>query len=195
MDVELTAEMVPINPFDFSWSLNPRRTPSTTTPRLPASCARTWKQTRPAEPGFVSGGDPRESCGTMISGRSQSAATGEIGYVRRPEPGIRTCEETLALRQGSCRDSAWLLVQIARHLGLASRFVSGYLVDLGAIDSADLHAWAEVYLPGAGWVGFDPTSGVLRPKGTSRWHALRRPAAPLLSAACTVWATQNSTTR
>ena len=91
----------------------------------------------------------------------------EIGYVRRPEPGIQTCEETLDLRQGSCRDSAWLLVQIVRHLGLAARFVSGYLIQTGGElgESADLHAWAEVYLPGAGWVGFDPTSGLLAAEG------------------------------
>ena len=101
----------------------------------------------------------------------------DISHTVRMEPGIQSCENTLKTRSGSCRDSSWLFVQILRHLGLAARFVSGYLIQLVSDqksnkiiepqteDFTDLHAWCEVYVPGVGWIGLDPTSGLFAGAG------------------------------
>ena len=179
VDVGLVVEMVTINPFDFfveEYAEHfPFEYPRQLHKELKPYFERTesgrrltdWLQTVPREPAHIV---------TFLVELNQRLQR-EIGYVIRMEPGVQTCEETLDLGKGSCRDSAWLLVQILRHLGLAARFVSGYLVQLTSdqesldgpsgpkADFTDLHAWAEVFVPGAGWIGLDPTSGLFAGEG------------------------------
>ncbi len=179
VEVDLVAEMAVFNPFDFFLEPYAESIPFTYESTLEREL-KPFLETEPAGPklsAFVAG-LPRAATRTLdylvdLNQRVQR----EIGYVIRLEHGVQSCEETLSLRTGSCRDSSWLLVQVLRHLGLAARFVSGYLIQLTAdvkpiegpagasTDFTDLHAWAEVYLPGAGWIGFDPTSGLLAGEG------------------------------
>ncbi len=175
VDVTLVADMTPINAFDFlldpSFAAYPFHYPAELAQTL-APCLF-LDPVGPRLQAFVNA-IPTINQGTvaflsMVAARVRNA----VGYVTRMEHGVQTCETTLTERTGSCRDSAWLLVQSLRCFGLAARFVSGYLLQLAAEageegpseDTADLHAWAEVYLPGAGWVGLDPTSGLFAAEG------------------------------
>src|SRR5438046_7686797 len=177
--VDLTADMSVVNPFDFFIEPFAETFPFA----YPAEFAEELAPYLYAEPAgphlsaFLAS-IPRNGRSTVdflveLNQRLQR----EIRYVIRMETGVQTTEDTLAAASGSCRDSAWLLVQILRHLGLAARFVSGYLIqlrpDVTALDGpagatqdfTDLHAWAEVYVPGAGWIGLDATSGLLCGEG------------------------------
>lgn len=179
VDVDLVADMSIVNPFDFFLEESAETFPFAYAPELDHEL-RPFLLTEEAGPLLRAYMDsiPREPTQTTnflvaLNQRLQQ----DIGYTIRMEPGVQTPEETLAKRTGSCRDSAWLLVQILRRLGLAARFVSGYLIQLvpdvkaidgpvgAAHDFTDLHAWTEVYLPGAGWIGLDPTSGLLTGEG------------------------------
>jgi uncharacterized protein (DUF2126 family)/transglutaminase-like putative cysteine protease len=179
VDVEVIADLTVINPFDFFVEESAETWPFVYAPLLRKDLAPYLECDAPGPllAAYLGGIErtPRNTVDFLVevNQRLQSA----IGYTVRLDPGVQTCEQTLALKLGSCRDSAWLLVQILRHLGLAARFVSGYLVQLApdeksldgpsgpAADFTDLHAWVEVYLPGAGWIGLDPTSGLLAGEG------------------------------
>ncbi|MEO0734544.1 MAG: transglutaminase family protein, partial [Bacteroidota bacterium] len=198
IDVEVIADMVTINPFDFfleeyaeeypftydkqlGEELKPYRKVTEDGPLLKAFLARPQVQSLLG----------RRTVDFLVSLNALLAK--EIQYNIRMEPGVQPCEVTLERTNGSCRDSAWLLVQILRHFDLAARFVSGYLVQLTPDekvldgpngpeeDFTDLHAWAEVYLPGAGWVGLDATSGLFAGEGHIPLAATPEPAsaAPL----------------
>ena len=177
--VDLRADMEVINPFDFFVEPYAEKWPFKFSSDLKEDLAA-FVEPEPAGPrlkDFIASisREPRNTVDFLVelNQRLQSM----IRYLIRMEPGVQRPEETLASGAGSCRDTAWLLVQIMRHIGLPARFVSGYLIQLrpdvipieGAAgaeaDFSDLHAWTEVYIPGAGWVGLDATSGLLCGEG------------------------------
>jgi uncharacterized protein (DUF2126 family)/transglutaminase-like putative cysteine protease len=175
IEVDLVADMTVYNPFDFFVEEEAEHWPFEYPEDLrdDLEIYRTPEPMGPALEAFMATVDrSRQRTVDMVVGLNARLQE-KVGYVIRMEPGVQTPEETLIDARGSCRDSSWLLVQILRNLGLAARFVSGYLIqltpDLKALDGpsgtevdfTDLHAWCEVYLPGAGWIGLDPTSGLL----------------------------------
>ncbi len=183
VEVDLIADLVAINPFDFFLDEGADKLPV----RYPEALRRElapYLDTLPLEARVA---DLVETCRSRFAraGRRTIDALVDINqhvqrlirYDLRMEPGVFAPEQTLRLGHGSCRDFAWLLCQALRHLGLATRFASGYSIQLKpdekpvegpvgvAEDVADLHAWTEVFLPGAGWIGLDASSGLLAGEG------------------------------
>jgi uncharacterized protein (DUF2126 family)/transglutaminase-like putative cysteine protease len=216
IEVDLVAEMSVYNPFDFflepraehvpfeyeEWQvreLAPFLTREPESPRFAAYLQRVrmggMGGSSVLGPPMSKGGKGRPRTVDFLVDLNRQVQR-DVRYLIRMDPGVQPKEETLALGSGSCRDSAWLLVQLLRHLGLAARFVSGYLIQLTADvkalegppgpeqDFTDLHAWCEVYLPGAGWIGLDPTSGLLAGEGHIPLACTPEPAsaAPLTGA-------------
>jgi len=179
VDVEVIVEMTTIDPFDFFVEPSAEKYPFDYAPDLARELApyrKAFKRGKHMQAWLESvSTEPRRTVDFLVEINQRLQR--EIKYTVRMEPGVQSCKETLVKASGSCRDTAWLLVQIMRNLGLAARFVSGYLVQLApdekpltgpegpSQDFTDLHAWAEVYIPGAGWVGLDPTSGLFAGEG------------------------------
>ena len=183
VEVELVAEMAVHNPFDFFLEDSAQIYPFAYDPGLKKELAPFMELPKPTpllltlvddliERYLLKGARTIDFL-VEVNQRIQHA----IKYTIRLEPGVQTPEETLTKASGSCRDSAWLLAQTLRSMGFAARFVSGYLIQLAPdlksldgpsgteVDFTDLHAWCEVYLPGGGWIGLDPTSGLLAGEG------------------------------
>eukprot|EP01098_Paradermamoeba_levis_P015037 TRINITY_DN7434_c0_g1_i1.p1 TRINITY_DN7434_c0_g1~~TRINITY_DN7434_c0_g1_i1.p1 ORF type:complete len:296 (-),score=-37.88 TRINITY_DN7434_c0_g1_i1:841-1728(-) len=180
IDIEIIARLEPVNPFDFFLDTYAESFPFVYEDQLKKDLIP-YLEIEEAGPNFTQwlqkvDQTKQNTIDFLIKLNQQ--VNQDIAYSTRMEPGVQTPEETLVLAIGSCRDSGWLVVQILRHLGLAARFVSGYLAQVGmekteenASDNPEernslaLHAWAEVYIPGAGWIGLDPTSGMLATEG------------------------------
>jgi len=180
VEVDLVAEMAVLNPFDFFLEEYAENFPFDYRDALGEELKPFMGEPVDVGPAFEEffktiDQSPRHIVTFLVE--LNQALKDHIGYVIRMEPGVQTPEETLSKCKGSCRDSAWLLINILRRLGFAARFASGYLIQLVADqksldgpsgpeeDFTDLHAWAEVFLPGAGWIGLDPTSGLLAGEG------------------------------
>ena len=177
--VDLVADMAVINPFNFFVDEYAREWPFTYDETLKKELTPYLEPiaTGPLFNDYFAGLETKAPSTIDFLVALNQQVEKDVKYLIRMEPGVQTPDETLARQAGSCRDSGWMLVQILRRFGLAARFVSGYLIQLtpdvkpldgpaGAeSDFTDLHAWAEVYLPGAGWIGLDPTSGLLAGEG------------------------------
>jgi len=175
VNVELLLEISPINPFNFFIDSAVMKMPFQYEPHLYESL-KPYLKTEPLSKAMMEWlqlfKNPPLSVVDFLVFINQTHCQ-NIDYIPREEPGVQSVEETLHLKAGSCRDTAWLLIQTLRNLNFAARFTSGYLVQLKneepdsvPEDFVELHAWAEVYLPGAGWIGLDPTSGFL----TAEYH-------------------------
>ncbi|MGB0084080.1 MAG: transglutaminase family protein [Rhodomicrobiaceae bacterium] len=177
--VDLVADMAVINPFDFFVDDYAKVFPFAYEPELKKELAPYLEpvQIGPRFKDYFAGLETKADTTIDFLVLLNRQVQRDIKYLIRMEPGVQTPDETLERQAGSCRDSGWMLVQILRSFGLAARFVSGYLIQLmpdvkpldgpegPPADFTDLHAWAEVYLPGAGWIGLDPTSGLLAGEG------------------------------
>lgn len=177
--VDLVAEMAVHNPFDFFLEPGAERFPFEYEPGLAQELAPylACEPLTPRVQAYLQQIDrrPRATIDFLVALNQQLQH--DIRYLIRMQPGVQSPEQTLQSGSGSCRDTGWLLVQLLRRLGLAARFVSGYLIQLKPdvkalegpggteVDFTDLHAWCEMYLPGAGWIGLDPTSGLLAGEG------------------------------
>jgi uncharacterized protein (DUF2126 family)/transglutaminase-like putative cysteine protease len=175
IEVDLVADMTVYNPFDFFVEESAEYWPFAYPEEIRDDLS-IYMKPEPAGPEFKAFLDTldrsKQKTVDMVVALN-TRLQNQIGYVIRMEPGVQSTEDTLTFALGSCRDTGWLLVETLRHLGLAARFVSGYLIQLAPdlksldgpsgteVDFTDLHAWCEVYIPGAGWVGLDPTSGLL----------------------------------
>ncbi|WP_043116888.1 transglutaminase family protein, partial [Pseudacidovorax intermedius] len=177
--VDLVVEMAVYNPFDFFLEPHAETVPFKYS-KAQAEELAPYLVTEPATPlvaAYLEKIDRSEKRTIDFLVQLNQQVQQDVKYLIRMEPGVQTPEETLEKASGSCRDSGWLLVQLLRHMGLAARFVSGYLIQLTPdvksldgpsgteVDFTDLHAWCEVYLPGAGWIGLDATSGLLAGEG------------------------------
>ena len=179
IEVDLIADLTVINPFDFFLEESVRNYPFEYSEQLA-------KELKP----YLEISEDNEAIRSLLEKIDTSEQSTNdflvhvnqtvnqlLDYEIRLDAGVQSCELTLERKKGSCRDFSWLMVQLMRHLGLAARFVSGYSVQLKADQKAldgpsgvgkdvtDLHAWVEVYIPGAGWIGLDATSGLLATEG------------------------------